>query len=118
MSNFVLSISFIFILSLTFSVLLYLMGSVVSPKVKGTVGKLAPYACGEDLPAKKVQVNVRSFFLYITFFMVFDISAFILATSFGSQGFYPVLFSAIILLAVTTLLPIWRGKNNGFDQLG
>jgi hypothetical protein len=40
--------------------------------------------------------------------MVFDISAFILATSFGSQGFYPVVFSVIVLLAVTTLIPIWR----------
>lgn len=110
MSNFMLSIPFIFILSLTLSALLYLIGYVVSPKVKGTVGKLAPYACGEDLPARKFQVNVRSFFLYVTYFMVFDISAFILATSFGSQGFYPVLFSAIILLAVITLPPVWRGK--------
>ena len=110
MSNFVLSIPFIFVLSLTFSVLLYLIGSVVSPKVEGTVDKLAPYACGEDLPAEKFQVNVRSFFLYVTFFMIFDISAFILATSFGSQGFYPSIFSAVVLLAVVTLLPVWRRK--------
>ena len=108
MSDFMLSIPFTFIFSLAFSVLLYLIGFIVSPKVKGTVDKLAPYACGEDFPAEKVQVNVRSFFLYITFFMVFDISAFILATSFSSQGFYPVVFSVIVLLAVTTLIPIWR----------
>ena len=108
MSNFILSTFFIFIISLTLSVLLYLIGSVVSPKVKGTTGKLAPYACGENLPAMKFQVNLRSFFLYVTFFMVFDVSAFILAMSFGNQGFYPILFSAIILLAIITLLPIWR----------
>lgn len=108
MSDFVLSIPFIFILSLAFSVLLYLIGFIVSPKVKGTVDKLAPYACGENLPSRKFQVNVRSFFLYVAFFMVFDISAFILALSFGSQGFYPIVFSVIVLLAVTTLIPIWR----------
>ena len=101
---------FMFILSLAFSVLLYMIGSVVSPKVKKTVGKLSSYACGEEFPAGKSQVNIRSFFLYIAFFMIFDISAFILATSFGSQGLYPVIFSAIALLAVITLLPVWRRK--------
>jgi len=105
-----LSISFAFTLSLTFSVLLYLIGSMVSTKAKATVGKLAPYACGEDLPARKFQVNVRRFFIYITYFMIFDISAFILATSFSGRGFYPILFSAIVLLAVIMLIPVWRRK--------
>ena len=110
MSSFVLSIPFIFVLSLTLSVLLYLIGSAVSPKVEGSADKLAPYACGEDLPAEKFQVNVRRFFLYVTFFMIFDISAFILATSFGNRGFYPSIFSAVVLLAAVTLLPVWRRK--------
>jgi len=87
-----------------------MIGFRVSPKVKGTVDKHASYACGEALPTRKFQVNVRRFFLYVTFFMVFDILAFILVTSFSNQGFYPVLFSAIVLLATVTLLPVWRGK--------
>lgn len=109
------SIPFIFILSLAFSVLLFLIGSVVSPKVKKTIGKLSSYACGENLPTGKSQVNVRSFFLYVTFFMVFDISAFILATSFGNPGFYPLLFCAIIVLVVVSLLSVWREESHGLD---
>lgn len=110
MSTPVFSLILIFSLSLVFSIFLYLTGYIVAPKTKETVGKLAPYACGEEYPARKIQVDVERFFLYATFFMVFDISAFMLAVSFGNRGFYPVLFSVIILLAVTTLLPTWGGE--------
>lgn len=107
MSGFIFSVSLIFLLSLAFSVSLYLIGSFISPKSKNTSDKLAPYACGENLPARKVQVNARRFFIYVTYFIIFDISAFILTTSFG-HGFYPIVFSIIVLLAIVTLLPLWR----------
>ena len=110
MSNFILSIPFIFFLSLIFSIMLYLVGFLVSTRAKATTSKLAPYACGEDFPARKFQINIRSLFLYVVFFMIFDISAFILATSFSSQGFYPVLFSTIIILAIITMLPVWGSE--------
>ena len=103
MSSLLLSFS----ISLLFSILLYLTGLLIAPKPKATLDKLVPYACGEEYPAKKVQVNMERFFLYITFFLIFDISAFLLAVSFGNQGIYPVLFGGIMLLAVTLLLPIW-----------
>lgn len=96
-------------LSLVFSIILYLIGYVVAPRTTGTVGKLAPYACGEEYPARKIQVDVERFFLYLIFFTIFDISAFMLAISFSNPGFYPVIFVAVILLTVTTLLPVWRG---------
>ena len=115
MSNVVFSTPFIFLISLSFSVLLYLVGSLISRKAGETVGKLSSYACGENFPPGKSRVNVRSFFLYVTFFMVFDISAFILATSFSNPGFYPLLFCAIILLSVVTLLSVWREESHGID---
>jgi len=74
-------------ISLVFSILLYLIGYVLAPRTKETVGKLAPYACGEEYPAEKIQVNIERFFLYVTFFTILDISAFMLAISFGNQGF-------------------------------
>jgi NADH:ubiquinone oxidoreductase subunit 3 (subunit A) len=115
MNDFVLTTPFIVMLSLSFSVFLYLLGSTLSHKVKTTVDKLSSYACGEDLPAERSKVNVRQFFMYITFFMVFDVSAFMLATSFSSPGVYPLLFCVIVLLAVVTLLPLWREKHRGLD---
>ena len=115
MNDFVLTTPFIVMLSLSFSVFLYLLGSTISHKTKTTVDKLASYACGEDLPPERSKVNVRRFFMYITFFMVFDVSAFMLATSFSGPGLYPLLFCVIVLLAVVTLLPLWREKHRGLD---
>jgi len=108
MVNILLSLPFIFIVSLGLSVLLYLIGAVISPKSKKTKGKLAPYACGEELPPQKFQVNVRSFFLYVTYFMIFDISAFLLAMSFSALGPYPAIFSIVIILALVWLPMAWR----------
>ncbi len=115
MTDFVLTTPFIVLLALAFSGLLYLFGSTLAPKVKTTGGKLASYACGEDLPVERGRVNVRRFFVYITFFMVFDVSAFLLATSFGGLGVYPLLFCGIVLAAVVTLLPGWREEHRGRD---
>jgi NADH:ubiquinone oxidoreductase subunit 3 (subunit A) len=108
MNNLLLSLPFIFLVSLGISILLYLIGTVISPKTKKTKGKLAPYACGEELPPRKFQVNIRSFFLYVTYFMIFDISAFLLAMSFSVHGPYPVIFGAVIILALVWLLMAWR----------
>ena len=108
MANLLLSLPFIFIVSLGLSTLLYLIGAMISPKSKKTKGKLSPYACGEELPPQKFQVNVRSFFLYVTFFMIFDISAFLLAMSFSVHGPYPAIFGAVIILALVWLLLAWR----------
>lgn len=115
MSSFIQSIPFVFALSLTLSVMFYLIGSAVSPKAEKEEGKGLPYACGEDYPAKKVQMRVGRLFLYVTYFMIFDISAFVLATSFGNQGLYPIVFITIILLSVITLLPVWGRREDGAD---
>ncbi|NIR86772.1 NAD(P)H-quinone oxidoreductase subunit 3 [Candidatus Bathyarchaeota archaeon] len=111
--NFILSLPFIFLSALLISSFLYLVGSKIAPKVKGTKGssgKLAPYACGEDMPARKFQVNIRRFFLYVTYFMIFDILAFMLALSFSSRGIYPILFSAIIALSLLAAIAVTRRK--------
>lgn len=111
--DFILSLPFVFLSALLVSSFLYIVGLKIAPKVKKTKrpsGKLAPYACGEDMPAMKFQVNIQRFFLYVTYFMIFDISAFMLALSFSSRGVYPVLFSAIIALSLLTAIPVTRGK--------
>ena len=105
-----LSLPFIFILSIILGVALYLIGSLIAPKARKTAETLAPYACGEDLPAEKLQVNAEEFFIYATYFMIFDIVAFMLATSLGKPGFFPILFSIIILIASLVLFQVRRVK--------
>ena len=109
-SELILSIPFIFILSTILGAALYLIGGMIAPKVKKTADKLAPYACGEDLPAKKLQVNAEEFFIYATYFLIFDVVAFMLATSLGKPGFFPTLFIAIFFVASLVLLSVRRVK--------
>lgn len=45
-----------------------------------SVGKLAPYACGEDLPPERVPVRV-TLYKYICLFVVTDVTALLLAFS-------------------------------------
>jgi NADH:ubiquinone oxidoreductase subunit 3 (subunit A) len=110
MIDLILSFPFIFVISLVFSLMIYLIGSLVSPKGKDTVEKFSTYACGEDLPARKLQSNINNFFIYVTFFMIFDISAFILALSFESHGLFPAIFITITACSALTLLPAMRGR--------
>ncbi|UCF58549.1 MAG: NADH-quinone oxidoreductase subunit A [Candidatus Bathyarchaeota archaeon] len=114
------SIPLIFGLSILLGVVLYLIGSIIAPKVKKTTEKLAPYACGEDLPAEKLQVNAEEFFVYATYFLIFDVVAFMLATSLGKPGFFPILFIAIILVAAVVLFSVRvrRVEKDGPDQVG
>lgn len=105
------SLLLIFLSALVIGAILYVIGSLVAPKSEKAADKLAPYACGEDMPPRKFQVDLRRFFLYVTYFMIFDISAFMLALSFTARGVYPVLFSVVIALSLFTIIPmIRRGK--------
>lgn len=114
------SIPLIFVLSILLGVILYIFGSIIAPKVKKTTEKLAPYACGEDLPAEKLQVSTEKFFIYATYFLIFDVVAFMLATSLGKPGFFPILFIAIILVASVVLFSVRvrQVEKDGFDQVG
>jgi len=110
--NHLLSLPFIFLLALLVSTLLYVIGSLISHKVKEPKrsAKLEPYACGEPLPAKKLQVNIERFFFYATLFMIFDITAFLLSLSFNANFMYPLIFIAIIASSLLIIIPEIRGK--------
>ena len=113
-TDLLISLPSIFFLSILVGLILYLVGCMIGAKGEKTEGKLAPYACGEDLPPKKFQVEIRRFFLYLTYFMILDVSAFILALSFTSRGIYPALFSVIIMFSLLMLVSIeGREKRRG-----
>jgi len=94
----------LFGLSLIVVLIFYGIGKKIAPKGAKLLGKLAPYACGEDLPPVKLQVDVERFFIYITYFMIFDILVIIMATSFVAPGLYPSLFALITLVSAALLL--------------
>jgi len=110
--NHLLSLPFIFLLALIVSTLLYGIGSLISKKAKEPKrsAKLEPYACGESLPAEKLQVSVERFFLYATLFMIFDITAFLLSLSFNASFTYLLLFIVIIASSLLIIIPEIRGK--------
>ena len=81
---------------------------MIGARGEKTEGKVAPYACGEDLPACKLQIDVERFLIYGVYFLVFDILAFILATSLRTPGLFPALYALIVLMAIFVLLPLLR----------
>jgi len=108
LSEVILSLPFVFFSAVLIGALMYAIGSVIAAKGDKTADKLAPYACGEDMPGMKLQVNLERFFLYLTYFMVLDISAFMLALSFVQRGLYPILFGAIIAFSLLAAIPMIR----------
>ena len=109
----ILLLGVVFFSALLVSCLLYFIGLKSAPKIQETgdmLNKFAPYACGEDMPAKKFQVNIERFFLYGIFFMIFDSSVFFLALSFGISSIYPIIFNLIILSILLIVIPVVGGK--------
>jgi NADH:ubiquinone oxidoreductase subunit 3 (subunit A) len=105
-NNFIISLPFVFLLSLVVSYLIYFIGLRISPKkIQRNLGKLETYACGEDMPSRKFQISIRRFFLYVTLFLIFDISVFFLALSFNVNNIYPIIFCIIILSSLSTIIP-------------
>lgn len=102
------SIPFIFALSFIIGLIFYGIGARIAPRGKETAGKLAPYACGEDLGPIRPQVNVERFFLYTVYFMIFDILAVVLATSLARPGILPAVFALTVFASVMILMAMVR----------
>ncbi|MEM2851191.1 MAG: NADH-quinone oxidoreductase subunit A [Candidatus Bathyarchaeia archaeon] len=108
MDNVLLMAPVIFALAIGVAVIIYWIGGNISVKGKQEPGKETMYACGEEFPARKLQVNVQRFFIYAVYFLIFDVLAFILATSLLDTGIFPAMYAVIVLLAILILLPLRR----------
>jgi NADH:ubiquinone oxidoreductase subunit 3 (subunit A) len=95
-------------LCLLVALFLYWLGGKVSYKGTTTPGELATYSCGEDLPGGKLQIDEGLFFVFCAYFLVFDILAFVIATSLSRPGWLPALYAGIALCAITLLFPLRR----------
>jgi NADH-quinone oxidoreductase subunit A len=87
------------------SALLYLSGSLLEAKGKPSAGKKKPYACGEDIPAQKMQPNYESFFPFALFFTIIHVTALILATlPAGNIALIGLLYMGGVAIALYTLV--------------
>jgi len=89
------------------SYLIYRLGDVLAPKLNPQGGKLAQYACGEDFPARKVQVGYQLFFYAALFFTMMHVAALVIATiPAGSVAFamLGILYLLMIVLSIIALI--------------
>lgn len=103
---------FALIMGLALAVALFIMaiGNEVGAKSPDTFGKLAPYACGEPVPATKVRMNVENFFVYAVYFMIFDVLGFVLATTISRPVnlLLPLYYAGASLVSIVMLTSNWR----------
>jgi NADH:ubiquinone oxidoreductase subunit 3 (subunit A) len=96
---------FVFALCLAVVLLIFWVGGRGTAKgVAKAEGKTVPYACGEDLPAEESRIDLERFLIYAVYFLIFDVLAFILATSFFATGLLPVAYISVVLVAVAVLI--------------
>lgn len=81
--------------------LLYWIGKRIAPN-NPSKEKLTTYACGEDIPGVKTQFHSH-LLRYAVYFTIFDIIAFILATSMGIFGWVPLIYLAVAFVAILIL---------------
>ncbi|MGB4703977.1 MAG: hypothetical protein WBI18_02705 [Candidatus Saccharicenans sp.] len=96
-------VAFFFFLGVAY--LLYALGRTMAPGLNRTPGKLATYACGEDIPGEKVQFGYRLFFVFALFFTIMHVAALVIATiPIGKIVYLGIIYLAIIFLAIVALI--------------
>jgi len=97
-------------LALLVGLIIVAFGNELAIKGPDTEGKLAPYACGEPVPATKVRINVENFFIYAVYFMIFDVLGFVLATTVSQPVnlLLPLFYAGTSLVSIVTLTANWR----------
>lgn len=95
----------VFGVSLLAALIIYLIGGKISAKGSQTaLGKNESYACGEDAPIEEVKIGLERFLTFAVYFLIFDIFAFVMVTSFYTIGIMPIVYSLIVLMAVAMLV--------------
>jgi len=103
--NVLLSPPVAFLIFLGFAGLVYAFGKALGPKLTKVGGKLATYACGEDIPGVKVQFGYRLFFFVALFFTIMHVAALVIATvPAGRIALFALFYLVIIFLSVLALV--------------
>jgi NADH:ubiquinone oxidoreductase subunit 3 (subunit A) len=107
------SLPTIAVISFLFVWFLYWLGGQInyrsSTKSHFDKEKKILYASGEEPPHETPHIILERLVIYIIYFFVFDILAFILVTSFEHTGGAIILYAGIILISILFLAPqSWR----------
>jgi NADH-quinone oxidoreductase subunit A len=103
--DFLISPPVAFLIFLIIGFLVYALGSRLAPKLKKEGGKLATYACGEDLPGVKLQFGYRLFFFIALFFTMMHVAALVIATIPGGKiVFFGIIYLVMIFLSIMALI--------------
>jgi NADH-quinone oxidoreductase subunit A len=103
--DFLISPPVAFLVFLVIGYLIYVLGSRLAPKLKKQGGKLATYACGEDLPGVKLQFGYRLFFFIALFFTMMHVAALVIATIPGGKvAFFGIIYILMIFLSIMALI--------------
>jgi len=103
--DFLISPPVAFLVFLVIGFLIYALGSRLAPKLKKEGGKLATYACGEDLPGVKLQFGYRLFFFIALFFTMMHVAALVIATIPGGKiVFFGIIYLVMIFLSIMALI--------------
>ena len=103
--DFLISPPVAFLIFLAIAFLVYALGSRLAPKLKKEGGKLATYACGEDLPGVKLQFGYRLFFFIALFFTMMHVAALVIATLPGGKiVFFGIIYLVMIFLSIMALI--------------
>lgn len=103
--DFLISPPVAFLVFLIIAFLLYALGNRLAPKLKKEGGKLATYACGEDLPGVKLQFGYRLFFFIALFFTMMHVAALVIATIPGGKiVFFGIIYLVMIFLSIMALI--------------
>ena len=104
-AEFILFPPIVFVIFLTIGVLIEAWGSRLAAKGKTSGGKKTQYACGEDVPAQRVQPNYRDFFPFALFFTIIHVTALIMATlPSGNIALMGILYLAGVAISLYTLM--------------
>lgn len=100
----------VFGVAITIALLLFWIGGKISAKSKPNSEKTAPYACGEDLPVEESKIDLEKFLIFAVYFLIFDVLAFVVSTSYYGGGLVSAAYSLIVSMAVVMLVLSRRHK--------
>lgn len=85
--------------------LIELCGKWLAAKGKTSGGKQSQYACGEDVPAQRVQPDYSDFFPFALFFSIIHVTALIMATlPSGNIALMGILYLTGVAISLYTLM--------------
>jgi NADH:ubiquinone oxidoreductase subunit 3 (subunit A) len=104
MSQLILATPIAFIIFLIIAYLIYKVGGTLGVKKKVEGRKLDTYACGEDIPTKKMQ-HAYQFFRIAFFFTILHVAALIIVTvPSGTMALLGILYLLVAITALVILL--------------